>query len=158
LKDQFLKLLTEHQGIVHHICTLYANNLDDRKDLFQEITFQLWKSFRAFRNESKFSTWLYRVSLNTAITRIRRRSKISFVSLDKMDFMPSDDSNQMDEEIIWLYQSISKLSKVDRAIIMLYLEEKSYEEIADILGITTSNVGVRINRIKLKLEKLMGDS
>ncbi len=158
MKDQFLKLLKEHQGIVHHICALYANNLEDRKDLFQEISFQLWKSFRSFRNESKFSTWLYRVSLNTAITHIRKRRKISFTSLEEMDYVLVDSSNPSDDDIQNLYQSISKLTKVDRAIILLYLEEKSYEEIGDILGITISNVGVRINRIKSKLEKLLGNS
>ena len=147
--------MNEHRGIVHHICTLYTNEKEDRNDLFQEILFQLWKSFKSFQNQSKFSTWLYRVALNTAISHLRKNKKMSFTTLDAVENIAMDSTEKIDEEIQLMYRSIQKLGKIDRAIVMLYLEERTYDEIADILGITTSNVGVRINRVKSRLEKMM---
>lgn len=155
LKERFLKLLEEHQGIVHHICTLYSHDQDDHNDLFQEIIFHLWRSFNSFQHQSKFSTWLYRVALNTAISQLRKNKKINFTKLDEAENISIEPAENMDEEIQLMYQAIRKLSKIDRAITMLYLEEHKYEEIAEILGIAASNVGVRINRVKTKLEKMM---
>ena len=147
--------MDEHQGIVHHICALYANNREDHNDLFQEILFQLWKSFKSFKDQSKFSTWLYRVALNTAITHLRKDKKMSFTTLEEAENVRIESFDNMEEEIQLLYQSIWKLSKIECAIIMLYLEEYSYDDISKILGITANNVGVRINRIKSKLENMM---
>ena len=150
--------MDEHQGMVHHISAMYANSLEERDDLSQEIILQLWRSFRSFQNQSKFSTWLYRVALNTAISYLRKSKKFQWTTLDKADGIAIDPIDNLDEDIRYLYQTINKLSKVDRAITMLYLEEYSYEEMAEILGISPVNVGVRINRIKKKLKVLMSDN
>lgn len=155
LKDRFLKLLDEHHGIVHHICSLYTDNKEDHNDLFQEVVLQLWKSFKSFHYQSKFSTWLYRVALNTAISQLRKNRKINYTTLEDATFVSEEITENLDDEIQFMYRSIRSLSKIDRAITMLYLEEQSYDEIAEILGITASNVGVRINRVKAKLEKMM---
>lgn len=155
LKEKFLTLLEEHQGIVHHICTLYTHDKDDHKDLFQEIVFHLWKSFASFQHQSKFSTWLYRVALNTAISQLRKNKKMSYTNLEEAENISMEPTENIDEEIQLMYEAIRKLSKIDRAITMLYLNEHKYEEIAEILGIAASNVGVRINRVKAKLEKMM---
>jgi len=150
--------MDEHQGIVHHISAMYANSLEERDDLSQEIILQLWRSFRSFQNQSKFSTWLYRVALNTAISYLRKSKKFQWTTLDKADGIAIDPIDNLDEDIRYLYQTINKLSKVDRAITMLYLEEYSYEEMAEILGISPVNVGVRINRIKKRLKKIMNNN
>jgi len=150
--------MDEHQGMVHHISAMYANSLEERDDLSQEIILQLWRSFRSFQNQSKFSTWLYRVALNTAISYLRKSKKFQWTTLDKADGIAIDPIDNLDEDIRYLYQTINKLSKVDRAITMLYLEEYSYEEMAEILGITPINVGVRINRIKKRLKKIMNNN
>jgi len=150
--------MDEHQGIVHHISAMYANSLEERDDLSQEIILQLWRSFRSFQDQSKFSTWLYRVALNTAISYLRKSKKFQWTTLDKADGIAIDPIDNLDGDIRHLYQAINKLSKVDRAITMLYLEEYSYEEMAEILGITPINVGVRINRIKKRLKKIMNNN
>ena len=150
--------MDEHQGIVHHISAMYANSLEERDDLSQEIILQLWRSFRSFQDQSKFSTWLYRVALNTAISYLRKSKKFQWTTLDKADGIAIDPIDNLDEDIRYLYQTINKLSKVDRAITMLYLEEYSYEEMAEILGISPVNVGVRINRIKKRLKKIMNNN
>jgi len=150
--------MDEHQGMVHHISAMYANSLEERDDLSQEIILQLWRSFRSFQDQSKFSTWLYRVALNTAISYLRKSKKFQWTTLDKADGIAIDPIDNLDGDIRHLYQAINKLSKVDRAITMLYLEEYSYEEMAEILGITPINVGVRINRIKKRLKKIMNNN
>lgn len=158
LKNRFLKLIDEHQAIVHHISAMYANSVEERDDLSQDIILQLWRSFQSFQNQSKFSTWLYRVALNTAISYLRKSKKITWRALDKAENLTFESGDDLDEDIKLLYHAISKLSKVDRAITMLYLEEYSYEEMADILGINPVNVGVRINRIKKKLKIIMSNN
>ncbi|NQU84772.1 MAG: sigma-70 family RNA polymerase sigma factor [Mariniphaga sp.] len=155
-KKEFLDLMDKNQRMIHHICRAYSNNDDDYQDLFQDILLQLWKSFESFNNLSKFSTWMYRVSLNTAISTIRKaKNNITHVELDKVHGLSSEPEKDIDADVKLLYQAIARLGKIDKAIILLYLEEKSYDEIADILGISNSNAGVRINRAKSKLEKML---
>ncbi|HYQ58035.1 MAG TPA: sigma-70 family RNA polymerase sigma factor [Draconibacterium sp.] len=157
-KKEFSQLIEKHQGIIHKITMFYASNTNDREDLFQEICLQLWKSYPNFRHEAKFSTWMYRVALNTAIGNIRKNKDIpGFVQLSGNDKV-ADDRTEEIEQVKLLYQSISKLNRIDKAIILLWLEEKSYDEIATIIGITTSNVGVKLVRIKQKLEALVAKS
>jgi RNA polymerase sigma factor (sigma-70 family) len=158
LKIQFAGIISQNQGILHKISSLYCNDPEEKKDLFQEILYQLWRSYPTFRNESKISTWIYRVALNTAITFLRKQKarpgQNSFT--EKIPDI-QDDSEQelLDRQFKLLYKSIEKLDKVEKAIIMLYLEGSSYEEIADIIGITSNHVGVKLNRIKAKLKSLI---
>ena len=154
-KERFLSLMEEHQDIIHHICRAYAN-ADDYQDLFQEILMQLWRAFDSFRQQSKFSTWMYRVALNTAISAIRKNNKqVNNVSLIHASGIEWEQNKDLDAELKILHGAISQLGKIDKAVILLYLEERHYDEIAEILGISKSNVGVRINRAKAKLEKML---
>lgn len=148
----FEHLIFEHQGLIHKICNIYGKSAADKEDLFQEITIQLWKSFSSFEHKSKFSTWLYRVALNTAITQKRKeKRKPVFSSLSEKEMRIPEINESVEEDLASLQHAIRQLKNVDRAIIFLYLEEKSYQEIADIIGITPKNVGVKIVRIKAKL-------
>ena len=150
----FEKLIFENQSLIHKICNIYGKSEVDKEDLFQEITIQLWKSFASFEHKSKFSTWLYRVALNTVITQKRKeKRRLSAGALsDQEMYIPDTNASKPEvEELQNLQNAIRKLKSVDRAIIFLYLEEKSYKEIAGIIGITPKNVGVKIVRIKAKL-------
>lgn len=157
-KKAFSELIQKNQAIIHKITRVYENSWADREDLFQEICLQLWKSYPNFREEAKFSTWMYRVALNTAISNIRKRTKnLSFEPLRETDRIP-DDSKIEKENVQLLYRAISKLNRIDKAIILLWLEEKNYEEIATIMGTTKSNVSVKLVRIKRKLEELVSNT
>lgn len=159
-KDAFLNIVTENQGIIHKVCGIYCDTQEDREDLFQEITAQLWRAFPTFRSESKISTWMYRVSLNTAITHFKKdkrrpdREKVEHYSLQIPD-VGYDASYE--ENLQLLHKAIEKLTGIERSIVLLYLEDKKYEEIADIVGITQNYVRVKMNRIKAKLKKLLGE-
>jgi len=148
-------MVFNHVGIIYKICKLYAAE-DDREDLKQEIIYQLWKSFPSFRGDSKFQSWMYRVAINTAMLGLRAR-KVTYTSLSGNEIEIPDEQmkgSREDERVIQLYQHISKLKDLDKTIIFLYLEQCSYEEIAEITGISTKNVSVRLVRIREKLRKL----
>lgn len=154
----FVALLEEHQNIVHKICRLYTNSDDEHKDLFQEISIQLWRSFDRFEGKSKFSTWMYRVGLNTAITLYRKNKKrVNAYSLNeeinKIELLPYDP--EVDKQLEWLYQRIEEFSEIDKALVLLYLEDKRYEEISETLGISAVNARVKMNRIKKRLKKMI---
>ena len=153
--QHFLELIHKHQSIIHKICFVYCRNKADREDLQQEIILQLWKSFPSFLENAAFSTWMYRVALNTAINQTRRPGL--FLDTSSSPDIPYDpsDSYQLSEEIQILYRAISELRKVEKAIILLWLEEKSYEEIAETIGITAKNVSVRLVRIRAKLAEII---
>ncbi len=141
--------------MIHKICLVYTNNSEDRQDLFQEICLQLWKSFGMFREESRFSTWLYRVALNTAIGDIRKRKKwLTYQPLKEVADVPEEEKEKK-ENLNVIYRAISQLNRIDKAVIILWLEEKSYEEIAEIVGMTAKNVSVRLVRIKNKLQDMV---
>lgn len=158
MEKDFLYLLNAHRGILYKVCNLYLDNVEDRHDLFQEIVLQLWKAFPSFRNESAPSTWMYRVALNTAISNFRKRGKegkkieLTASELQVPDLRYDDDLNEL---AIRLREAIECLNAIEKAIILLYLDERSYTEIAAITGISLSNVGVRINRIKSKLKTII---
>ena len=157
-KSRFLELVEQNQDIVHKICSLYASNVDDRRDLSQEIVCQLWKSFQSFRGDSKFTTWMYRVALNTALLNVRRnRRRVRTESLgDHHGEIHSPTIRQEEHgKISRLYEAISQLHQFDRAIILLYLEQLSYRDISEVIGISESNVSVRLVRIKKKLKELL---
>ncbi|WP_223808831.1 RNA polymerase sigma factor [Rufibacter hautae] len=156
LKEQFLLLIENHQGLIHKVCNMYCSSREDREDLFQEIVLQLWRSYPTFRGGSKVTTWMYRVALNNAITRVRKESKSErFAELGPEAFQVPSVEGDMGEEMAAMYGAIKKLSQVDQAIILLYLEDCSYREMAEVLGISESNVGVKLNRIKGQLRTLI---
>jgi RNA polymerase sigma factor (sigma-70 family) len=157
MEKEFVQMVNKHKGIIFKVCNLYGRDKDSKDDLFQEIVLQLWRSFAGFRNESLLSTWMYRVALNTAISHFRKESKKpEKQSLSKAELQIPDLSFQDEHENLQqLNFAIEHLSKIEKALVMLYLEDKSYQEIADILGISVSNVGVKLNRIKTKLEKII---
>jgi RNA polymerase sigma-70 factor (ECF subfamily) len=157
-KNRFLEQIEQNQDIVHKICRLYATSRDNRKDLGQEIICQLWKSYKSFRGDSKFTTWMYKVALNTALLNLRRhRIRVRTESLKERhtDIPAEADEKEKYGQISRLYEAISQLGKLDRAIILLYLEQLSYKEISEVIGISKSNVSVRLARIKKKLKELL---
>ena len=154
-KAFFVDMVYNHVGIIYKICKLYAAE-EDRNDLKQEIIFQLWKSYPSFKGESKFQSWMYRVAINTAMLGLRAR-KVKYTSLSGHETEIPDEQwkgSHEDERVRQLYQHISKLKDLDKTIIFLYLEQCSYEEIAEITGISKKNVSVRLVRIREKLRKL----
>lgn len=157
-KKEFSERISEHQAIIHKVTMVYACNPTDREDLFQEICLQLWKSYPRFRGESKFSTWMYRVALNTAISNVRKnRNKPGLEHLsENVQIVDEVQPDQL--QVRLLYQAISALNQIDKAIILLWLDEKSYDEIASIIGTTKGNVSVKLVRIKLRLEVLIRES
>jgi len=156
LQKEFVKLIATQQKLIHSVCCLYYPSAEDRKDLFQEIVLQLWKSYPAFRHQSSVSTWIYRVALNTVFSRIRKeKARPGSESLTESLWQIPEPDAASSEAIGELYQAISQLSPTDKAIIMLYLDEHSHEEIAQLLKMSKTNVGTRLSRIKSRLEKLL---
>ncbi len=147
----FLQLIDQHQGIIHKICRLYRDSKEDREDLFQEIVFQLWRSAPSFGSRSKFSTWMYRVALSTAITSFRKR-KPDIVYTQELPDHP-EAGEESDEQREQFFAALKKLDDDDKALITLYLEDLSYREIAEITGVTENNVGVKLNRVKTKIQQ-----
>lgn len=158
LERKFIRLVNESQGIIHKVCRIYCDDDTHRKDLFQEIILQLWKSYPTFKGDSKFSTWMYRVALNVAIQDLRKEKKRKYLFLKSAEYKePSiPPKNEIrDERIEALYKAVSQLDKIERAIMLLHLDEVSNEEIADIVGITQNYVRVKMTRIRTKLAKIM---
>lgn len=156
-QSAFVDLVYEHQGILHRISRVYAHTHADRQDLYQEMLYQLWRSFPEFRGRSAFSTWMYKVALNTALLGQRRESR-RHESVSRTDRLPEvavEDEHDVDDGVEMLYRCIRGLAELDRAIILLYLEQHSHEDIAAIMGLSRSNVSVRIVRIKRKLHDLL---
>jgi len=153
--EDFLDLVHKHQGVLHKICLAYCSSHCSREDLYQDIILQLWRSYPSFRGSSSFSTWMYRVALNTAINQTRK--KTIFLSDGAAGDIPDEGwgISDLSEELGLLYSAITRLGKIDRAIILLWLEEHSYEEISDIMGITKKNVSVRLVRIREKLAQII---
>lgn len=151
-----MRLVKASQGIIHKVCRMYCDSEEHRKDLFQEIVIELWKSFPSYRGEAKFSTWMYRVALNIAIQDFRKEKKRKLLFFEAYDY--KEPTNRAgpdfeDERLQRMHQAIAGLDKIERAIIMLYLDRKSNEEIAAIIGITQNYVRVKMSRIKQKLAK-----
>jgi len=160
VKELFLNIVTSNQGIIHKVCSIYCDTLEDREDLFQEVVAQLWRSYPTFRSESKVSTWMYRVALNTAITHFKKSNRRPDKGQYDNSLLQIEDDcydETFDEQVKLLHSAIAKLTGIEKSIILLYLEDKPYEEIAEIIGITQNYVRVKMNRIKGKLKKLMGE-
>jgi len=158
LEHKFVTDLESNQNIVHKICSLYTNNRDAHNDLFQEITIQLWKAYPKFRGDSKFSTWMYRVALNTAITLYRKsKRRVQTQDYESVIFkIKADEYDETEEQQLKLmYKAIKQLNDIDKALVFLYLEEKNYAEISETLGISEVNARVKMNRIKTKLRTIL---
>mgnify|MGYP003641091064 FL=1 len=158
LEHKFVTELQNNQNIVHKVCTLYTNDRDSHNDLFQEITIQLWKAYPKFRGDAKFSTWMYRVALNTAITLYRKhKRRIDTADYESIIFKIKADEYDETEEIQLklMYKAVKQLGDIDKALVFLYLEDKNYTEISDTLGITEVNARVKMNRIKTKLRTIL---
>jgi len=158
LETKFLLDFENNQGIVHKVCRIYTTDSDAHKDLFQEITIQLWKNYSKFRGDSKFSTWMYRVALNTAISLYRKSSKRikteDYSDIEyKIQSVEYDDNQEL--QLKALYAAIHQLNDIDKALIFLYLEDKSFKEIAITLGISDINARVKMNRAKEKLRTIL---
>lgn len=157
-EKRFVNLINEHQGLIHKVCIMYENDPEVRNDLFQEIVLQLWRSFPSFRGEAKITTWMYRIALNTAISGFRKGTrKIKTEDLKEVHFNISETGDNAEENLQRLQLAIRQLNEIDRAMIMMALEEVPYEEIAETIGISQNNVRVRMNRIREKLRKLMAE-
>lgn len=158
LENNFLSDFEANQNIVHKICRLYTTNQDAHNDLFQEITIQLWKNYSKFRGDAKFSTWMYRVALNTAIS-LYRKSTRTVKTHDITDYtfkIKAEDYDDTQElQLKELYKAIRTLNDIDKALIFLYLEDKPYKEIAVTLGISQVNARVKMTRAKDKLKKVL---
>ncbi len=154
----FTELVEKNQGIIHKVCRIYTDDKDSHDDLFQEIVLQLWRSYDSFKGDSKFSTWMYRVSLNTAITLIRKKTKSSETDFNEAQFLnlTSEDKDEfLEERITLLYAAIRLLNDVERALVLLFLEDLPYKDIAETLGISEVNARVKMNRVKIKLKEIM---
>ena len=153
-ENEALELLANHAGIIHKLCFMYTNNNDEYKDLQQEIIYQLIKSYKQYKGESKLSTWVYKVTLFTALSFIKRKPK-SYQQLEEV----TENAFVVDEYNEWdnVLKQLKKFPEMDKTLIFLYLEDKSYKEIAEIMGISETNVGVKLNRIKNKLKEYFTD-
>lgn len=154
-ESEFIQLIQENQRIIHKVCSMYVQRVEDRDDLFQEITLQAWKSYARFKGDARFSTWLYRVALNTAITHFRkqkrnplRQSEETVIDLQDTPTDPTEEQFQI------MYKAIGELSEVDKALVLLYLDDYPYDDIAQMMGITANHVAVKMNRIKTKLQSI----
>ena len=155
-EKEFAQRISEHQLLLHKVCRIYAFTEADRKDLFQEIVIQLWKAWPKFQGLSKFSTWVYRVAINTAITTLRKEKDFirSYEPAELPELEDWKESEGEEERLQLLYKAIAQLNEIDKAIVMLYMEDRSYEEMEDILGLSQGNLRVKMNRIKDKLRQL----
>lgn len=151
-------LIEKYQGIIHKVNSVYFEHKEDKEDNFQEVIYRLYKSFDSLRDRNKFSSWIYKVSINTAITALRKSNRVKTKpEFSDSDIKEIDENNheEFNEKISHLYTAINKLSEVEKAIILLHLDEKSYNEIGEIIGISKNNVGVKILRIKEKLRNIL---
>ena len=154
VERDFISLIKTHEGMLYKLSRAYADTREDRQDLYQEIVYQIWKSFGSFKGKSQISTWMYRVALNTAIAHLNKQKKQGKRQDSDQLFnkLFEEQDAVLDQQVAYLYQQIKQLKQVNRGIILLLLEGKSYQEIAEITGFSSSNIGTRINRIKTQLK------
>lgn len=155
--DFYTSSIQPYSGIIVKICRAYTDTQEDFEDYYQEVCLQIWKSRNNFKGQSEWSTWVYRLSLNVNMTLLKKRKRSQQYAASDLQVAeaPEESPALADESLNQLYRGIRQLSEVDRAVILLYLEEKSYQEIADIIGTKANNIGVRIKRIKERLKKIL---
>ncbi|MFH6934272.1 RNA polymerase sigma factor [Flavobacterium sp. FlaQc-30] len=156
-EQEFLNRIESHKGILYKVSKMYMDNHDDQQDLFQEIICQLWKSYDSFRNESQFSTWMYRVAVNTAIVFLKKeKRKVDRYEIASENIKEDEgDSHIKESQIDHFYKAVQKLEKIDKAIIFYQLEGFSHKEIGENLGISEGNARVKLNRAKEKLKEII---
>jgi RNA polymerase sigma factor (sigma-70 family) len=156
-EPEFLNRIEKHKGILYKVSKMYMDNHDDQQDLFQEIVCQLWKSYDSFRNESQFSTWMYRVAINTAIVFLKKEKR----KVDKYEIASDnikeedDDSHIKESQLEHFYRAVNKLDKIEKALVFYHLEGYSHKEIGDNMGISEGNARVKLNRTKNKLKEII---
>ncbi|MDR1895521.1 MAG: RNA polymerase sigma factor [Prevotellaceae bacterium] len=157
-QEEFLEIISAYQGIIHKVNLIYFKSNADKQDNFQEVVYQLWRSFLSLKDKNKLASWIYAVAINTSISKIRKDSKLVFTD-DLPDFSYVETTNNIEhnEHYCSLLDALQKLNEVDRSIMLLYMEDYSYENISEIVGISTSNVGVKIHRVKEQLRKMLKD-
>lgn len=158
-RERCQHLLETHRGIVFKVANLYCRDAEDRRDLAQEICAQAWKSFASYDDARPFPTWLYRVALNVAISFARSRARRTTFALDELDVEPSTDAEAQREDadgVRLLYRCIARLDPLDRALMLLYLDERSQREIAEVLGLSETNVATKIGRLKNRIRNELG--
>ncbi|WP_344766036.1 sigma-70 family RNA polymerase sigma factor [Pedobacter ginsengiterrae] len=150
----FLTLINQHKAIIHKVSKMYMNHVEEQQDLFQEIVMQLWKAYPTFKGNSKFSTWMYRVALNTALVYFKKdKRKVDKTPLDEnIDIIDVNESELKEEKLAYLYKAVQELNSIEKALIFLFLENQSHKEIAENLGISEVNARVKLNRTKEKLQ------
>jgi len=153
IEEAFTTTIKDNEKLIYKIARLYTNNTQDQDDLFQEIVIQIWTAYGKFKHDSKISTWVYRIAMNTAITGLRRRKKyINWIPIDRTVLNHSEiELDEQNDKLEFLWQCIKELNEMDKGIILLYLENKNYNEIAEAIGVSETNVGTRISRIKQKI-------
>jgi len=153
--QNFNLIIEEYKNVIYKVCHSYSDNQEDFEDYYQEICYQIWKSLDSFQRKSKLSTWIYRIALNVCFMQLKKKKKkINTVVNEGYDLIDEFDTEQ-EENLQLLYKAIRCLESTERALMILYLEDKSYKEMADILGITVTNIGARVNRTKKKLKTIM---
>lgn len=154
-EQEFVSVIREYERVIYKVCYLYTTPNATLNDLYQEVVLNLWKAFPKFRRECKISTWIYRIALNTCISFIRKEKKIpEIITLTHEADRTMEEADETQVMLQQLYQMINRLGQLEKSIILLYLEEKSYEEIAEITGLTVTNVATKLSRIKDKLKKM----
>lgn len=148
----FLQQIEQHQGIIHKICRLYRDTPEDREDLFQEIVFQLWKTVHSFEGRAKFSSWMYKVALSTAMATYRKKKPTIIFTAELPDLPQPEDDHQHRQQ---LFDALKQLDDADKALMALYLDDLSYEEIAEITGISENYVGVKLTRIRNRITQIL---
>jgi RNA polymerase sigma factor (sigma-70 family) len=154
-EKEFLEDIVANQGIIIKICRIYRSANADREDLSQEIIYNAWRSYPNFKGKSKFSTWLYRVAINTALHQ--NRKKKAYRESEKTGMLNHEMGEEKNEQIDLLYRAIGQLKEMEKSILLLYLEEISYKEMAEITGLTETNIGVKLTRIKIRLKNILSE-
>lgn len=155
MEKQFLEIIHTHQKIIYKVSRMYRDSPEDREDLFQEIVYQLWKSYPEFKGDAKVSSWMYRIALNTAMASYRKKKPAIEYRGEFPEVLHKAEEPSVHDNEERLFQALKLLDDAEKAVISLYLDDLNYKEIAELLGISENNVGVRLNRIKTKLKKLL---